>query len=275
MATACKGVVKGTFCRELSGVQIYDVIMNESTENKNRKPFWLRVTLNILLMIVIGCFLLWISTFVLDLWTRHGDNVTVPDVKGMHFDDASRLLEDNDFEVVLQDSVYEDGVAPGTVVDQNPKDSVEVKPGRTIYLTINAFYPRTVSLPALTDISLRQARTILEGLGVKNIKTKEVPSEYQDLVFAALYNGKRLKPGERVPLTAQITLEVGVALDYDDMRVDTLNYADGMPPKQDVSTSAESGQKADTPSNDSPEAASEEPAAQSEPSDDSDDDLFD
>ena len=249
--------------------------MNESTENKNRKPFWLRVTLNILLMIVIGCFLLWISTFVLDLWTRHGDNVTVPDVKGMHFDDASRLLEDNDFEVVLQDSVYEDGVAPGTVVDQNPKDSVEVKPGRTIYLTINAFYPRTVSLPALTDISLRQARTILEGLGVKNIKTKEVPSEYQDLVFAALYNGKRLKPGERVPLTAQITLEVGVALDYDDMRVDTLNYADGMPPKQDVSTSAESGQKADTPSNDSPEVASEEPAAQSEPSDDSDDDLLD
>lgn len=233
-------------------------------------------------MIVICCFLLWISTFLLDWWTRHGQNVVVPDVKGMHYDKACELLEDKDFEVVLQDSVYEDGVAPGTVVAQNPKDSVEVKPGRTIYLTINAFYPRTVSLPALTDISVRQAKTILEGLGVKNIKLKEVPSEYQDLVFAAIYNGKRLKPGERVPLTAQIILEVGVALDYDNMRVDTLNTVGDGSGKSSVVSSSEVTSEPSSPSAPSapapakPEVSAPAPAqpAPSTP-DDTDDDLFD
>lgn len=248
--------------------------MNDSVENKKSMPFWLKVTLNILLMIVIGCLLLWLSTFWLDFWTRHGDNVRVPNVKGMHYDKAYELLTENDFEVVLQDSVYEKGVAPGTVIDQNPKDSVEVKPGRTIYLTINAFYPRTVMLPSLTDISVRQARTILEGLGVKNIQIKEVPSEYQDLVFAALYKGKRLKPGERVPLTAQITLEVGVALDYDEMRIDTLNGSAAV-----SKTAVESSAPAESPSPEvsTPAPALPEPTKSSEPSsdDDSDDDMFD
>lgn len=253
--------------------------MNDSDSIKKKKPFLLRVTIHILLIIIVGCFLLWISTFVLDLWTRHGHNVVVPDVKGLHYDKAYELLTEQDFEVVLQDSVYEKGVAPGTVIDQNPKDSVEVKPGRTIYLTINAFYPRTVSLPALNDISVRQARTILEGLGVKNIIIKEVPSEYHDLVFAALYKGKRLKPGERVPLTAQITLEVGVALDFESMRVDTLNIADGAPVQDVIEPSdGATGKSDDNPAaaKDKPEAKPAEPVKKEAPATvDTDDDLFD
>lgn len=196
--------------------------MNKSDKNKV-KPFWLKLTIHIFLMIVAACLILWLSTFVLDLWTRHGKNVRVPDVKGMDYDKACELLTSKDFEVVLQDSVYEKGIAPGTVVEQNPKDSVEVKPGRTIYLTINAFYPQTTMLPTITDISVRQARTILEGLGIKNIDVKQVPSDYPDLVLAARYQDKLVTPGLRVPLTAKITLEVGVGLDYDKMRVDTLN----------------------------------------------------
>lgn len=195
----------------------------DQSDNKKPRPFWLRVTLNIVMMIAVACLVLWLSTFVLDFWTRHGKNVKVPDVKGLHYDKAYEILTENDFEVVLQDSVYEKGIAPGTVVEQNPKDSVEVKPGRTIFLTINAFYPQTAMVPAITDISVRQARTILEGLGIKNIQIKQVQSEYTDLVLAATYQGKRLNPGMRVPLTAKIVLEVGVGLDYNSMRVDTLN----------------------------------------------------
>lgn len=203
--------------------------VEENNRHKGGMPFWLKVILNLLVMCGIGIFLLWVTTYWLDLWTHHGDSIVVPDVKGMHFDKACDLLESEDFEVVLQDSVYEDGVAPGTVIEQNPKDSTNVKPGRTVYLTINAFYPRTVLLPVLTDISVRQATTILEGYGIKNVKIKEVPSEYEDLVFAAIYKGKRLKPGTRVPLTAQITLEVGVALQYEDMRTDTLHSSEDEP----------------------------------------------
>lgn len=160
-------------------------------------------------IIVTGVLILWLSTFWFDLWTHHGDSISVPNVRGLYFDNAKELLEDQGFDVVLNDSVYENGVKPGAVVDQNPKDSTNVKPGRTVYLTINAFYPRTVLVPVLTDMSVRQARTILEGLGISDVVIKEVPSEYKDLVYMASWNGKRMTPGMRVPLTARIVLEVG------------------------------------------------------------------
>lgn len=160
-------------------------------------------------IIATGVLILWLSTFWFDLWTHHGDSIAVPNVKGLYFENAKELLEDQGFDVVLNDSVYENGVKPGAVVDQNPKDSTNVKPGRTVYLTINAFYPRTVLVPVLTDMSVRQARTILEGLGISDVVIKEVPSEYKDLVYMASWNGKRMTPGMRVPLTARIVLEVG------------------------------------------------------------------
>lgn len=208
-----------TFAKD---IRLNNTGVDELKQDKKDRPFWLKIVFSLALMCLIGLAVLWLSTYWLDMWTHHGDYATVPNVKGMHFDAAKVLLESQDFEVVLQDSVFEDKVKPGTVIEQNPRASMEVKPGRTVYLTINAFYPRTVMLPVLTDISVRQARSTLEGMGFTDIRIKEIPSEYEDLVFAVLYKGKQVKAGTRVPLAAQITLEVGVALDYESMQSDTL-----------------------------------------------------
>lgn len=186
--------------------------MNENKPNQNSsKPrqIWLSIIIHALIIMTVGLILIWGLSEWLKHWTRHDDVVYVPDVKGMHFDEAKTFLLNNGFEVVLSDSVYEDKTKRGAVVDQNPKDSTTVRSGRTIYLTVNAFYPRMVYIPTLTDISVRQARAALEGIGIKNIKIKEIPSDYKDLVYGALWNGKQLTPGSRVPLTATIVLEVG------------------------------------------------------------------
>ncbi len=84
-----------------------------------------------------------------------------------------------------------------------------MKEGREVFLTIHAFSPKMVTLPSLTDISLRQARSILEGLDIKNIVERRVPSEFKDLVLAVRYKGARLQAGARVPAGARIELEVG------------------------------------------------------------------
>ncbi len=110
---------------------------------------------------------------------------------------------------MLSDSVYDKSTRPGTVIDQNPKVGTIVKEGREIYLTINAFSPKMVSLPTLTDISLRQAKSILEGLEIKKVVEKRVPSDFKDLVLTVRYKGTRLSPGARVPVNATIELEVG------------------------------------------------------------------
>lgn len=168
-----------------------------------------KILFHIGLMIVAGIVIAWLAMMWLDSWTRHGYTIIVPTVKTMSYAQASEKLKSDGLTAILSDSVYESRVAPGVVIEQNPKAGTVVKEGREIYLTINAFSVKMVTLPSLTDISLRQARSILEGLEISNIVEKRVPSEFKDLVLAVRYKGNRLSPGARVPVNATIELEVG------------------------------------------------------------------
>lgn len=168
-----------------------------------------KIFLHIGIMIVVAVAIGWLAMLWLDVWTRHGDTITVPSVKTLSFGEAATRLDREGLVAVLSDSVYDKSTRPGTVIDQNPKVGTVVKEGREIYLTINAFSPKMVSLPTLTDISLRQAKSILEGLEIKNVVEKRVPSDFKDLVLAVRYKGTRLSPGARVPVNATIELEVG------------------------------------------------------------------
>lgn len=160
-------------------------------------------------MIIVAVAIGWLAMLWLDVWTRHDSTISVPSVKSMTFDNAARMLADEGLVAVLTDSVYDKSTRPGTVIEQNPKVGTVVKEGREVYLTINAFSPKMVTLPTLTDISVRQAKSILEGLEIKNVVEKRVPSDFQDLVLGVYYKGRRLSPGARVPVNVRIEIEVG------------------------------------------------------------------
>ena len=93
----------------------------------------------------VGIVILWIATLWLDSWTHHGEYLVVPDVKGKSFQDAKNTLVNEGFTVELTDSIYDTSTRPGTVVEQNPKVGTKVKDGRLIYVTINAFSPKSVT----------------------------------------------------------------------------------------------------------------------------------
>lgn len=168
-----------------------------------------KIFLNIGLMIAVALIIGWLSMLWLDVWTRHGDTISVPAVRTLAYDKAISLLEAEGLKGIVADSVYDSRTAPGTVIEQNPKAGTIVKEGREVFLTIHAFSPKMVTLPSLSDISLRQARSILEGLDITNIVERRVPSEFKDLVLAVRYKGARLQAGARVPVNARIELEVG------------------------------------------------------------------
>ncbi len=168
-----------------------------------------RILLHIGLMFLVAIVIGWLAMMWLDVWTRHDDTIVVPTVKALTYDDATRRLSEEGLVAVLSDSVYDKSTRPGTVIDQNPKVGTVVKEGREIYLTINAFSPKMVTIPTLTDISVRQAKSILEGLEIKNIVEKRIPSDFKDLVLGVYYKGHRLSPGARVPVNATVELEVG------------------------------------------------------------------
>ncbi len=167
------------------------------------------ILFNFLLILLAGCGVVWITLVWLDIWTEHGKYEVVPNIKGLSFEQASSALLTAGLIPELSDSIYDDKTRPGTVLEQSPRANTKVKPNRTVYLTINAFTPKMISVPDLTDMSLRQARSTLEGIGIKNIREHYVVSEYRDLVLGVKFNGVALKPGARIPTSATVTLEVG------------------------------------------------------------------
>lgn len=179
------------------------------TPKTGRSPFVKKLLINLCCMAAAGFAIVWIALMWLDVWTDHGNEVPAPAVCGLDYATAVNTLESRGFTVELLDSVYDTTHRPGTVTDQSPKEGSMVKAGREIYLTITAFNPKMVNLPKVTDVSERQARAMLAGVGLNNITTVTVPSEYKDLVAGIRVDGKNATPGTRVPVTAKVTLEVG------------------------------------------------------------------
>lgn len=168
-----------------------------------------KIFIHLGLMIVTALVIGWLAMLWLDSWTRHGETISVPALRSLAYDRAVDMLAANGLKGIVADSVYDNRTQPGTVIEQNPKAGTIVKEGREVYLTINSFSPKMVTLPSLTDISLRQARSILEGLEIHNVVERRVPSDFKDLVLSVRYKGSRLQPGARVPVNASIELEVG------------------------------------------------------------------
>lgn len=152
---------------------------------------------------------IWMALWFLDYWTFHGQERAVPDVKGQSYETALGNISRAGLRAIVTDSIYDNYARPGSVVDQTPIPLAKIKRGGTVYLTLVAYTPKMVTIPDFYDISERQARSMLEGLGITQIKTIQVPSEYEGLVLGTRYNGVTLRPGAKVPITAVITLEVG------------------------------------------------------------------
>ncbi|MDE5687695.1 MAG: PASTA domain-containing protein [Paramuribaculum sp.] len=182
---------------------------NNPTKNKSRHPFGRAVLVNIGIMLFAAALLIWFALVWLDFWTDHGHYETVPQVKGLSYDVAVGQLESMGYTAEVSDSIYDSRTRPGTVVEQNPKVGTKVKEGRVVYLTITAFEPKMVTVPMLVDVSERQARSALEGLGIKNIRTVRVPSEFRDLVLSVKKDNVPIAPGARIAVTSAVVLEVG------------------------------------------------------------------
>ena len=105
--------------------------------------------------------------FVMQVGTRHGARRIVPDFSGVKLDDAQRTARKYDLELHINDSLFVPAYEGGIVLDQLPEGGVEVKPGRTVYITINSFRQKMVPVPYVAGRSLRQAKNMLEIAGLE------------------------------------------------------------------------------------------------------------
>lgn len=163
------------------------------------------------ILAILICFIIFINglLFFIDGFTEHGKYQVVPTIKGLSLDKATIKLEQEGFKWDVSDSIYSDDFGPGVVVDQNPKENSKIKSNRIVYLVINAFSPRVVTMPNVLEMSERQAISLLEGLGLKNVRVETIFSPYKGLVIDCKINGKSIGKGTRVSSSSYITLVVG------------------------------------------------------------------
>lgn len=139
--------------------------------------------LAVLFAIGLGIYL-YIDSSVMPSYTRHDVSIRVPNVENRPFDEAEKLIQERDLEVERQEGRYNPNVERGLVVDQNPLPDAEVKPGRRVYLTVNAGDVPRVQLPDLTGMSIREAKNRLSSLGLEEGSVVEdpVPSPYANTI---------------------------------------------------------------------------------------------
>ncbi len=166
----------------------------------------------ILLIAFVDIVLLVASFFGLGIFTHHGQSITVPDLKGLTFDEAVMKLRNMNLSIEISDSIYDTHSAPGAIIIQTPKAGAKIKDNRTIYVTIHSFTTQQVSIPAIVDLSLRQGMSTLQAAGISNINVERIPSQYPDLIYDVKMNGISLQPGTKVPVNTRITIVVGDGL---------------------------------------------------------------
>ncbi len=175
---------------------------------------------NLLMIIICGLLLVVLALLLLNVYTRHGQNVVVPALENLQIGEANTILRAKGLHAEIVDSIYQRDAVPGAIIDQRPKAGNKVKEGRAIYLTIYAKNPQMVAVPELTDYSTRQASALLNSIGFTQLSIQEVPAEYSGLVVAVEYRGKRLTPDEKIPAGSPLTLIVTSGALADSLRID-------------------------------------------------------
>jgi eukaryotic-like serine/threonine-protein kinase len=162
-----------------------------------RKPLWV----NILVGLLVIFSLVSIFFLSLDMITRHGESKTVPAITGKPMDEVMDLLDKNEFEMVIQDSIYDPALQPGIVVKQFPEPDAVVKKNRNIYVTINRLVPPDVDMPNLVGYTLRNAMMTLENNGlVLGDTSYRLDFAKNSVLEQSISAGTKIKVGTKVNL---------------------------------------------------------------------------
>ena len=180
---------------------------------------------NIIAKVVVQVGVIFGVLAALDAYTRHGEAVVVPDVKGLSLAEAQTMFADRGLNCVVADSSYVKNLPAGCILDYSPTAGQRVKEGRMVYLTINALDIPLQEVPDVADnSSVRQAEARLLAAGFRLTNNDSIPGE-KDWVYAVKYRGNSLEIGAKVPMGAILTLVIGNGEEApaDSLQVDSLD----------------------------------------------------
>lgn len=169
---------------------------------------------NLVIIIIVAVILGWLTMIWIDHFTRHGDDVTVPDVVNLQLSNAEEVLKSKGFKVQI-DSMYLLSARPGTICEQTPPANALVKPGKTVTIKYVCYMPKSAKISSsFNSLSGRAAVDELKSLGMI-VKEEYVPSSYNGNLVGAFYNGKRIRNSQEIPMGSEVKVQIGEIPTYD------------------------------------------------------------
>ncbi len=169
------------------------------------KRFLKHFALSLGITLVLG----WLVLLLMKQYTHHGSSTVVPALVGLPVSQLADLDAARDFDFLVIDSVYDYMRKGGIIVSQDPLPSAKVKPGRTIYLSVVSFLPEQVKMPALVDLSLRQAKALLQTYGLKLGGVRVIADMAKNAVLQVSVKGHSIQPGKMIPKGSMVDLTIG------------------------------------------------------------------
>lgn len=183
-----------------------------------RQPFWVNLIAAIVFVVLVG-FLILQS---LSWFTNHGSYLKVPSVTGKKVDDAIKFLENEGFDVVITDSLYNDKLPLSSVKKQIPDAGATVKVNRTVFLNINPTSLPMVEMPRLEGLSFRFGLDKLEKSHLTLGDTTYKPDFMKGSILQQTYRGNPVLPGTKLRWGSPISLVIGAGLEEQHIRVPEL-----------------------------------------------------
>lgn len=170
------------------------------------KSFFKQILIAIAGLVIFIFGLKWWLNFT----TNHDQKIEVPNLQNIPIDSVETILSNLNLSYIVIDSAsYNPNYPKKSVIEQNPEAGDFVKEKRKIYLTLNPSKYRDITIPDLNGRTKRQAMTQLQSIGFKIGEFSYVPDIGKDVVRGLKSEGKKIKPGSKLPKNSVIDLILG------------------------------------------------------------------
>ena len=168
--------------------------------------------INLLIAIALVVIIIEVAFFSLKGYTRHGEEIVVPNFVGLNCDSILEQCKD-DFNFVMLDSVYTKNLPEGSIYQQDPLPNSNVKKGRNLYYVKVSEAPERVVMPNLKNLSLRQAMVALRANGLTVSELDFVDHFARNAIVEQEFKGEVIEPGTELVKGSSIKLKVGYGRD--------------------------------------------------------------
>lgn len=168
-------------------------------ETKKKRKKWPIILVSTFVVLVLALIIT-----VVVFFNSSPQDVTVPNVSGLSFDDAVTALVQKGFVIGSTQNVIDDTVAPGKVIKTDPDSGTSAKKGSTV----NIYLSSGKQTYTLDDYTGRQYNDVLNALGDQNFKNITETDVYDDSDPGTIIGQSPAAGSQVVPENTVLTFKV-------------------------------------------------------------------